>query len=146
MADDQTEGVSLAVAAAACGVDRRRGRVTSPSAGVRGDAAVRRDGDRGPCARCGVRGPGRPLSGAPGGGAWATSPWPRCTTRRRCGWPAGWSSPPFVAAAEVELARTLRRRHRKGDEGRVAVLLRSAEESALRHGLHRLAQLAAEPG
>jgi len=55
-------------------------------------------------------------------------------------------SAPFVAAAEVELARTLRRRHR-GDEGeRVAVLLRSAEESALRMGLHRLARMAADPG
>ena len=51
----------------------------------------------------------------------------------------------FVAAAEVELARTLHRRGR--DEGeRAAVLLRSAEESALRMGLHRLARKAAEPG
>ena len=55
-------------------------------------------------------------------------------------------SPPFVAAAEVELARTLRQRRPTGDEERVAVLLRSAEESALAMGLHRLAQLAAEPG
>ncbi len=55
-------------------------------------------------------------------------------------------SAPFVAAAEVELARALRRRHR-GDEGeRVAVLLRSAEESALRLGLPRLARMAADPG
>jgi hypothetical protein len=55
-------------------------------------------------------------------------------------------SPPFVAAAEVELARTLRLRRPTGDEERVAVLLRSAEESALAMGLHRLARLAAEPG
>ena len=55
-------------------------------------------------------------------------------------------SAPFVAAAEVELARALRRRHR-GDEGeRVAVLLRSAEEAALRLGLTRLARVAADPG
>ena len=54
-------------------------------------------------------------------------------------------SAPFVAAAEVELARTLRRRGR-GDAERVAALLRSAEESALRMGLHRLARMAAEPG
>ena len=55
-------------------------------------------------------------------------------------------SAPFIAAAEVELARALRRR-RRGDEGeRVAVLLRSAEESALRMGLHRLARMAADPG
>jgi DNA-binding SARP family transcriptional activator/tetratricopeptide (TPR) repeat protein len=54
-------------------------------------------------------------------------------------------SAPFAAAAEVELARTLRRRGR--DEGeRVAVLLRGAEESALRMGLRRLARRAAEPG
>ena len=54
-------------------------------------------------------------------------------------------SAPFVAAAEVELARTLRQRGR--DEGeRVAVLLRNAEESALRMGLRRLARMAAEPG
>jgi hypothetical protein len=55
-------------------------------------------------------------------------------------------SPPFVAAAELELARTLRLRRPTGDEERVAVLLRSAEESALAMGLHRLARLAAEPG
>jgi DNA-binding SARP family transcriptional activator len=54
-------------------------------------------------------------------------------------------SAPFVAAAEVELARTLRRRGR-GDAERVALLLRSAEESALRMGLRRLARMAAEPG
>jgi len=55
-------------------------------------------------------------------------------------------SAPFVAAAEVELARTLRRRGREDESERVAVLLRSAEECALRMGLHRLARRAAEPG
>ncbi len=55
-------------------------------------------------------------------------------------------APPFVAAAEVQLARTLRHRARGGDEERIAVLLRSAEEAAVRMGLHRLAQLAADPG
>ena len=55
-------------------------------------------------------------------------------------------SPPFVAAAEVALARTLRQRRRDGDEERVAMLLRSAEEAALAMGLHRLARLAAAPG
>jgi hypothetical protein len=55
-------------------------------------------------------------------------------------------SAPFIAATEVELARALRRR-RRGDEGeRVAVLLRNAEESALRMGLHRVARMAADPG
>ncbi|MGO9854071.1 MAG: ATP-binding protein [Acidimicrobiales bacterium] len=54
-------------------------------------------------------------------------------------------SPPFVAAAEVELGRTLRRRQPEGEAERVAVLLRAAEESALAMGLHRLARRAAEP-
>jgi len=56
------------------------------------------------------------------------------------------ASPPFVAAAEVELARTLRQRGREGEGERVAALLRSGEESALRMGLRRLARRAAEPG
>jgi hypothetical protein len=54
-------------------------------------------------------------------------------------------SPPFVAAAEVELARTVRRRRPDADKARVAVLLRNAEEAALAMGLHRLAQQAAAP-
>jgi DNA-binding SARP family transcriptional activator/tetratricopeptide (TPR) repeat protein len=54
-------------------------------------------------------------------------------------------SPPFEAASEVELARTLRQRGREAEE-RVAVLLRHAEETALRLGLTRLAQIAADPG
>jgi hypothetical protein len=54
-------------------------------------------------------------------------------------------SEPFAAAAEVELARILRQRGREGEEERVAILLRHAEESALRLGLHRLARMAADP-
>ena len=54
-------------------------------------------------------------------------------------------SPPFVAAAEVELGRTLRRRRPEEEAERVALLLRAAEESALAMGLHRLARRAAEP-
>ena len=54
-------------------------------------------------------------------------------------------SPPFVAAAEVELARILRQRRPAADGERVAVLLRSGEESARAMGLHRLAQQAAAP-
>jgi hypothetical protein len=54
-------------------------------------------------------------------------------------------SAPFVAAAEVELARVLRQRGRAGDQERVAVLLRNAEESALKMGLHRLTRRAVEP-
>jgi len=55
------------------------------------------------------------------------------------------ASPPFVAAAEVELGRTLRRRRPEEEAERVAVLLRAAEESALAMGLRRLARRAAEP-
>jgi hypothetical protein len=55
-------------------------------------------------------------------------------------------SEPFSTAAQVELARTLRQRGRPGDAERVAALLRTAEESALRLGLARLARLAADPG
>jgi hypothetical protein len=54
-------------------------------------------------------------------------------------------SPPFAAAAEVELARTLRQRGREGEGERIAVLLRNAEETAIRLGLHRLSQMAADP-
>ena len=53
---------------------------------------------------------------------------------------------PFVVAAEVELARLLRRRRPEAEAERIAVMLRDAEESALAMGLHRLAALAAEPG
>jgi hypothetical protein len=54
-------------------------------------------------------------------------------------------SPPFEAAAEVELARTLRQRGREGEGERIAVLLRNAEEAAIRLGLHRLSRMAADP-
>jgi hypothetical protein len=54
-------------------------------------------------------------------------------------------SPPFEAASEVELARTLRQRGRESEE-RVAILLREAEETSLRLGLKRLARMAADPG
>jgi hypothetical protein len=55
-------------------------------------------------------------------------------------------SPPFVAASEVELARTLRHRRPAAEQDRVPALLRSGEEAALSMGLHRLAQRAATPG
>jgi hypothetical protein len=50
---------------------------------------------------------------------------------------------PFIAAAEVELARTLRQGGREGDLEHIASLLRSAEESAHRMGLTRIARMAA---
>jgi len=52
-------------------------------------------------------------------------------------------SVPFVAAAELELARVLRRRGREDEQ--VAVLLRNAEEAAVRMGLRRMAARAADP-
>jgi tetratricopeptide (TPR) repeat protein len=55
-------------------------------------------------------------------------------------------APTFEVAAEVALARTLRRRRPEAEASRVATLLRHAEESALALGLHRLVQLAIEPG
>jgi DNA-binding SARP family transcriptional activator/tetratricopeptide (TPR) repeat protein len=55
-------------------------------------------------------------------------------------------SGPFMAAAELELAQTLRRRGRIGDEERIATLLRNAEEAGRRMGLTRIARLAAESG
>ena len=113
---------------------------------VRGDAALRRHRRSwsGPRPR---RAWGRPTttSGC-WRGPWATSPWPRCTTRRRCGWPAAWaprpswsrpkwSSPGRCASAAGTVTRSA-----------WPILLRNAEESALAMGLHRLAQLAAAPG
>jgi hypothetical protein len=55
-------------------------------------------------------------------------------------------SPPFVVAAEVELARTVRQRRPSADKARVATLLHGAEEAARAMGLHRLAQQAAKTG
>ncbi|HWE66667.1 MAG TPA: BTAD domain-containing putative transcriptional regulator [Acidimicrobiales bacterium] len=52
-------------------------------------------------------------------------------------------SAPFIAAAEMELARALRQGGREEDQERIATLLRSAEESARRMGLTRIARLAA---
>jgi hypothetical protein len=54
-------------------------------------------------------------------------------------------SPPFAAAAEMELARTVRRRRPAADKNRVAELLRTAEEAARAMGLHRLARRAGAP-
>jgi hypothetical protein len=54
-------------------------------------------------------------------------------------------SAPFVAAAELELALVLRHRGR-GEDEQVAVLLRNAEEAAVRMGLRRMAARAANPG
>ena len=144
IADDQSEGVSMAMAAAACGVigaaagpyAARMYEVMRPYAGT--VIVV-----RAPAAAC--MGPADHylglLAGTLGDLALAEVHHEAALRLAR-----RMESPPFVVAAEVELARTLRRRRRNGDEERVVMLLRHAEESALRLGLHRLAQLAAELG
>ena len=143
VADDQTEGVSLAMAAAACGVLGAPAReFASPLYEAMRPYAGTAVVVRAPAAAC--VGPADHylglLAGAMGDLTLAEVHHEAALRlARRMG------SPPFVAAAEVELARTLRQRRPTGDEERVAMLLRSAEESALAMGLHRLAQLAASP-
>jgi DNA-binding SARP family transcriptional activator len=143
VADDQAEGVSLALAAAACSV------LGSPAADLvphvyeamrpyAGTAVV----VRAPAAAC--VGPADHylglLAGAMGDLALAEVHHEAALRlARRMG------SPPFVAAAQVELAHTVRQR-RPAEEERVAALLRNAEEAARRMGLHRLAKQAASPG
>jgi tetratricopeptide (TPR) repeat protein len=144
IADDQTEGVSLAITAAACGTIGYRARdyaqvvyeIMRPYAGT---AVV----IRAPAAAC--VGPADHylglLASAMGDLSLAEVHYEaalRLARRMR--------SEPFSTAAQVELARTLRQRGRPGDAERVAALLRTAEESALRLGLARLARLAADPG
>ena len=119
VAKDQTEGVSLALAAAACGVLGAR------AAGPRVGSCTSRCGPmrarRSSSGRRPPRAWARPTTTS---GCWprppATSPSPKCTSRRRSGWRNRMGSPPFEAASEVELARTLRQRGREGEEERVA--------------------------
>jgi hypothetical protein len=143
VADDQAEGVSLAMAAAACAVLGGPASEFAPHLyeamrPYAGTAVV----VRAPAAAC--VGPADHylglLAGAMGDLALAEVHHEAALRlARRMG------SPPFVAAAEVELARTLRRRRPDADKERVAVLLRNAEEAALAMGLHRLARQAAAP-
>ena len=55
-------------------------------------------------------------------------------------------SPPFVAAAEIELARILRRRRPAADSVGAAELLRGAEEAACAMEFNRLWRRAGAPG
>jgi DNA-binding SARP family transcriptional activator/tetratricopeptide (TPR) repeat protein len=144
VADDQTEGVALALTAATCGTIGAPARVYAaaiyeqmrPYAGT---AVV----IRAPAAAC--VGPADQylglLAGAMGDLALAEVHFEAALRLAR-----RMHAAPFVAAAEIELGRTLRRRGREGDEERVAVLLRSGEEAAVRMGLRRLARTAADPG
>jgi DNA-binding SARP family transcriptional activator len=143
VAEDQSEGVSLAMAAAACSVLGATARelaapIYEAMRPYAGTAVV----VRAPAAAC--VGPADHYLGllaATMGDLALAEVHHEAALRlaRRM------DSPPFVAAAEAELARTLRQRRPTGDEERVAVLLRSAEEAALAMGLHRLARLAAMP-
>jgi hypothetical protein len=144
VADDQSEGFSLAMAAAACSVVGAGARdfafsIYEEMRPYTGTSIV----IRAPAAAC--VGPADQflglLAAVMGDLALAEVHFEAALWLAR-----RMDSAPFIAAAEVELARTLRQRGRDGEEQRVAVLLRSAEESALRLGLHRLARLAAEPG
>jgi tetratricopeptide (TPR) repeat protein len=140
---DQTEGLSLALAAAACGVLGALARdhascLYEQMRPYAGTAVV----VRAPAAAC--AGPADHylglLAAASGDLALAEVHFEAAVRlANRMG------SPPFEAASEVELARTLRQRGREGEE-RVAILLRDAEETALRLGLKRLARMAADPG
>ncbi len=142
VADDQTEGVSLAMVAAACGAVRSAEHAVALYEHLRpyaGTAIV----IRAPAAAC--YGPADQYLGllalAIGDLSLAEVHFEaalRLARRMR--------SAPFVAAAEVELARTLRQRGHSGDEERIAAMLRSAEESARRMGLVRIARMAAQPG
>lgn len=143
VANDQTEGMSLALAAAACGVLGPRARDYAPPVYEQmrpyaGTAVV----IRAPATAC--MGPADHylglLAAVSGDLALAEVHFEAAIRlANRMG------APPFEAAAQVELARTLRQRGREAEE-RVAVLLRNAEETALRIGLRRLARMAADPG
>jgi tetratricopeptide (TPR) repeat protein len=143
VADDQTEGVSLAMTAAVCGVvgARASGHAANIYEYLRpyaGTAVV----IRAPAAGC--VGPADQYLGllatAIGDLALAEVHFEaalRLARRMR--------SAPFVAAAELELALVLRQRGR-GEDEQVAVLLRHAEEAALQMGLARMARRAAAAG
>ena len=132
VASDQTEGVSLALAAAACSVSvHDREPLAAPLYEAMRPYAGTAVVVRAPAAAC--LGPADHYLGLLAetmGDLALAEVHHEAALRlaRRMG------SPPFVAAAEVELARTLRQRRPAADEERVAVLLRNAEESARAHG------------
>jgi DNA-binding SARP family transcriptional activator/tetratricopeptide (TPR) repeat protein len=142
VADDQTEGISLALTAAACGgigplAADHASHVYECLRPYAGTAVVIRP----PAAAC--VGPADQYLGllatAIDDFALAEVHFEaalRLAKRMR--------SAPFVAAAELELALVLRHRGR-GEDERVAVLLRNAEEAAVRMGLRRMAARAANP-
>jgi tetratricopeptide (TPR) repeat protein len=140
VSDDQTEGVSLAYVAAACGNLGHGAHASAIYEQMRpyaGTAIV----VRAPASAC--YGPADLflglLASACGDLALAEVHFEtalRMAQRMGAG--------PFIAAAQVELARTLRLGGREADLERIATLLRSAEESARRLGLTRIARRAME--
>ena len=142
VADDQSEGVSLAIAAGVCSIlgAAATGMAASIYERLRpyaGTAVV----IRAPAAGC--IGPADQYLGllarTMGDLALAEV---HFEAALRLAWRMG--SPPFIAAAEIQLGRALQSR-RGAEDGRAAVLLRSGEEGALALGLNRLAAIAAEP-
>ena len=138
VSDDQTEGVSLAFVAAACagaGADGHAPAVYERMRPYAGTAIV-------------VRAPGSAclgpadlylglLASVSGDTKLAEVHFEaalRLARRMRAA--------PFIAAAELELARTLRKGGRESDQEQIATLLRNAEESAQRMGLSRIQRLA----
>jgi tetratricopeptide (TPR) repeat protein len=143
VADDQTEGVSLAVTGAACGSLGPRAadhaaRIYEHLRPYAGTAVVIRV----PAAAC--VGPADQYLGllatTLGDLALAEVHFDAALRLAR-----RMQSAPFTAAAEVELARVLRQRGRVEEE-RVSELLRNAEQAAMRMGLARIAARASEPG
>jgi tetratricopeptide (TPR) repeat protein len=140
VANDQTEGVSLALTAAACGALGHGVYAAALYEHLRpyaGTAMV----IRAPAAAC--TGPADQYLGllalAMGDHALAEVHFEaalRLAKRMR--------SAPFTAVAELELARTLRQGGRDADLERIASLLRNAEEAARKMGLTRIARMAAE--
>ena len=141
VANDQAEGVSLALAAAACSVLGAPAADFAPQVyeamrPYAGSAVV----VRAPAAAC--VGPADHYLGLLAGllGDFALAEVHHeaaLRLARRMG------SPPFVAAAEVALARAVRQRRPTADDARAAALLHNAEEAARVMGLHRLTEQAA---
>jgi DNA-binding SARP family transcriptional activator/tetratricopeptide (TPR) repeat protein len=142
VADDQTEGVSLALTAAACGAVRASEHAVVLYEHMRpyaGTAIV----IRAPAAAC--YGPADQYLGYLAS-AMGDLPLAEVHFEAALRLARRMRSAPFIAAAEVDLARAVRQRGHPGDEERIATLLRNAEESARRMGLTRIARMAAGPG
>lgn len=138
VSDDQTEGVTLAYAAAACSNSGNATHAPALYERMRpyaGTAIV----VRGPASACygsadlflGL------LASVMGDPSLAEVHFEAALRLAR-----RMAAPPFIANAEFELARVLRNGGRERDQERAATLFRSAEELALSMGLTRIARMA----